>query len=94
MKYEVGMRAELKVDCYGGESCEEHERHWWMYAEGDRDSDRSADPLVLDIKYFPPGTKVTVEFPVCPDCGLHAGHDADTCDCGFDWKNWVEEQYA
>lgn len=90
MKFVRGMRAELKVDCYGGESCEEHVPYWWMYADGDMDSDTSRGPIALDPKAFPPGTKVTVEIPVCPECDCHP----ENCQCGFDWKQWAEEQYA
>lgn len=84
------MRAERKVDCYGGESCEEHIPLWWMFAEGDKDSDQSGEPLTLKPEHFPAGTRITVEVPACPDCECHPEH----CQCGFDWKQWAEDRYG
>jgi hypothetical protein len=90
IKFAEIMRAERRVDVYGGDSCEEHIPRWWMYAEGDKDSDESREPLTLRPENFPAGTLVTVEIPVCPDCGT----DAQMCDCGFDWKKWAEDIFG
>ncbi len=88
------MRAERTAYVYGGESCEEHEPRWDIYAEGDRDNVVDKSPIILKCELFPPGTIVTVEVPVCPECGL----DAELCrsneDCDFDWKQWAEDRYS
>lgn len=85
------MRAELRVDCYDGPSCDQHRKYWNAYAEGDmQDDDMSEKELTLNLDHFPPGTKVVVTVPECPECDM----DVESCDCGFDWKNWVAEQYS
>ncbi|MGZ4953561.1 MAG: hypothetical protein ACXV8Q_00495 [Methylobacter sp.] len=84
------LRAELKVDCYDGEKCDQHKKYWETYADGDMSSDTSSEPLVLDITQFPPGTKIQVSIPLCPKCTV----DVEMCECGYDWKQWAEEMYA
>ena len=99
------MWAEMKPDCYGGEKCDEIVPRWKGYAEGDKDSD-TLDVIELAARTFPPGTKVVVREPTCPDCGelrspifdpsneKRHGTFADKCDCGFDWDTWVRDQYS
>lgn len=92
--------AEIRVDTYGGDSCEEHIPYWRVYAEGDRDDNTQSTPLILDLKAFPVGTKVTIEVPVCPECRMAR----DVCEeiqrlvknseCSFDWKEWEIGQYS
>lgn len=85
------MRAELKVNCYDGDNCDQHKKYWNSFAEGDKqDDDMSEKDLTLNLDQFPPGTKVVISVPECPECEM----DVESCDCGFDWKNWVEEQYS
>lgn len=88
------MRAERRVDCYAGETCDQHRPVWRAYCDGDRDSSDSAEDLVLDCKTLPAGAIVTVSIPVCPECGMDVENCQLTDDCGFDWKAWAEEQYA
>lgn len=94
IKHTQIMRAERTAYVYGGESDEEHEPRWAIHAEGDRDNVVDKEPLILRCEQFPAGTVVTVEVPVCPECGL----DAELCeaneDCGFDWKQWAEDEYS
>lgn len=89
-QYTPIMWAELQVDCYGGDSCDQHERRWATQAEGDKDGDATREPLRLALEAFPVGTRVVVEVPVCPQCDV----DAENCQCGFDWKQWAEDRYA
>jgi len=98
------MWAEMKPNCYGGEACDKIVPQWDAYADGDMDSDDGLTVLRLSARTFPPGTKVVISEPCCPDCGetrepiyptpkrgpLYAGK----CQCGFDWDNWTLEQYS
>jgi hypothetical protein len=86
---EVGW-AEMKPDIYGGESCEEHVPRWDAYFDGDKQGTCDVHPLTLDPKNFPAGTKVVISTPMCPRCY----ETQETCHCGFDWKNWVENEYS
>lgn len=67
-----------------------------MYCEGDMDSSGPMDEISFDKKRWPVGAKITVEVPCCPNCHLDAefADDKGKCECGFDWKNWAEEQYS
>ncbi|QDP58343.1 MAG: hypothetical protein Unbinned664contig1000_24 [Prokaryotic dsDNA virus sp.] len=81
--------AEMKPDMYGGDECDEQIAQWDAYMDGDMDCE-NLDVLELDASTFPPGTKVTIEVPECPDCGSAS----DECVCGFDWAKWTEGKYA
>lgn len=102
------MTAEVKVDCYSGENCDQHRKYFDMYCDGDMEGgENGEDQIVIDLAQLPPGAKITVQYPVCPECGTAredsmqfvegvykiVGHP-DMCQCGFDWKNWAEEEYA
>jgi hypothetical protein len=98
------MRAEMKPDLYGGKDCDQLVPRWDTYADGDKDSGMTREPLALEPRCFPPGTIVSVKEPCCPDCGetrspifpipdqgpMYAG----PCDCGFDWDTWVADNYS
>lgn len=98
------MWAEMKPDCYGGETCDQIEPRWYTYAAGDKQGGYEHDPLILDARGFPPGTKIVISEPVCPKCGDQREHIfphpetgvafVNKCDCGFDWDAWVLEQYS
>lgn len=89
-KYTAAAWAEVRVNCYKGENCDEHENYWNSFWEGDKQDDDHEDPIVLDAKTLPPGTKVTIEFPLCPKCYM----SQECCNCGFDWHNWAEEEFS
>lgn len=98
------MWAEMKPYCYGGASCDQILPRWDAYADGDMDSDDSLRTLNLNARTFPPGTRVVISEPVCPNCG--EGRDvifprpkrgslfAPKCDCGFDWGAWTRDQFS
>lgn len=103
--YTETTTAEMKPDCYGGKTCDQIVPRWWTYADGDKEDGYEYEPLRLDARTFPPGTKISISEPVCPGCGetrspkfprpkkgqpLYAG----PCDCGFDWDAWVLGQYS
>ena len=91
------MWAEQQPDCYAGETCDQQKARWYFSAVGDKDSSHDSDPIVLDPSNFPPGTKVVVSLPSCPDCGspiMSLGTPAEPCECGFDWKEWADGMYG
>lgn len=82
--------AEMAPGCYGGEMCDEIEPMWDAYFDGDKEGETSAAHIVLDPTLFPPGTRVVMSVPECPECHEPAG----TCDCGFDWIEWTRNTYG
>jgi len=108
MKFHPTMTAEVKVDCYAGETCDQHRKYFDMYCDGDMDGGECAEKeIVINLEHLPPGALITVKYPRCPSCGQPredsmnfvegvykiTGHP-DTCDCGFDWHKWADEQYS
>jgi hypothetical protein len=72
--------------------------------EGDEE-DGEILKLEIPAASMPPGSRVTIEVPCCPDCGDPADMNVGTgetpnhrewpsCRCGFSWKNWVEDNFA
>lgn len=92
--YKTSAWAEVKVDIYAGECCQDHKPYIEAFVDGDRESD-SLPQLLIDAKRWPPGTKIKIEVPCCPECGLDAEfkNESGNCECGFNWVEWVEEQY-
>ena len=76
--------------CFDGNSCEEQAPQWEIYPQDDIQSDISTNPLILKPEQFPVGTRIIAEMPVCPQCDRVAG----MCECGFNWKQWVEDKYG
>lgn len=59
------------------------------------------DILELDAKTFPPGTRVIISVPDCPECFESADFAFDgrtmtmgKCSCGFDWNKWAQNEYS
>ena len=101
IQYSGEFYAEMKPDVYGGPNFDQHIPDWEAWAEGDKDSPGSMGPeLVMYAKVWPPGTKITVEVPCCPSCGMPASINSSTmamnefCICGFNWKEWAEDRYS
>jgi hypothetical protein len=93
MDYHQTMWAEMSPDVYDGESCDQVRPRWHVFAEGDMDSDY-IDAIMLDAKHFPPGTKVLVLEPQCPQCmKIQELCRADEA-CDFDWDAWILGQYS
>lgn len=80
---------ELKVDCYDGLDCDEHRPYWSMDVDKEGPTEMP-DPLLLRVEHWPPGTRVEITVPLCPECNTESGD----CACGFDWKSWREERYS
>jgi hypothetical protein len=104
IEYRATQWAEMKPDVYAGDSCDQVEPRWEVSSEGDMGGSDTLETVELDARTFPPGTKITIEEPVCPQCGdlpepifpipeggpLYAG----PCSCGFDWDAWTRDQYS
>lgn len=108
MRYHAVMTAELRPDVYAGDGCDEVRARWEGYCDGDKEGGEIDGDIKLDPTMFPPGTKVTVEAPCCPECGapaevkwsmqdngglIVADHVAD-CECGFDWHAWTLDEFS
>src|SRR5258708_6031856 len=96
--------ATLEPDCYGGENCDEIIPQWHTFFDGDKDADYIREPLLLDGRLFPPGTRVVISVPMCPQCEETRGLKYpmpktgpafnDKCQCGFDWHAWTLEHFS
>lgn len=91
-------------DCYDGKTCDRHRPRWMTsYPKEGDEEDGEVLKLEIDAKTMPPGSRVTIEVPCCPNCGEPADmfHDSlekvkewPACRCGFSWKNWVEDNFS
>lgn len=98
------MHAEMKPDVYDGPNCDQVRPRWWTYADGDKEGGFEHEPLTLDARLHPPGTRISVMEPVCPNCDetresiipppATGPCFKSKCRCGFDWDNWTGEQYS
>lgn len=99
------MWAEMRPDCYGGDECDQIVPGWRCYASGDKgDAEDGILALELAARTFPPGTKVVISEPTCPQC--HELRSAQfplpvegpiyrgSCTCGFDWDAWVLNEFS
>lgn len=93
MDYHEVMRAELSPDVYSGPDCDQVKNRWEAFCEGDMDSDFS-QTLELSARHFPPGTKVLVLEPVCPECHQISEFCRSDEGCAFDWDTWIVEEYS
>jgi len=86
------MWAEQKPDLYDGPDCNQIRHRFECFCEGDMESE-FLDSIDLNASTFPPGTKVIVQIPTCPKCGM----DCEMCQaddlCDFDWDSWVADKY-
>ena len=94
MEYQEIMWAEAKPDVYDGENCDQIRPLWEAYADGDMDSDTFDHSIELCCKTFPPGTKVVISVPCCPECGQQVEMCRTDEGCEFDWDEWVQNEYS
>lgn len=95
------MWAEMSPDVYDGPNCDQIRPRWEASAEGDKGGADFIDILELDAKTFPPGTRVIISVPDCPECFESADFAFDSrtmtmgkCSCGFDWNEWARDEYS
>ena len=95
MNFEETMWAEMKPDVYSGDSCEEHKPGWYCFCAGDMDHEEGLKDLGLRASTFPPGTKVLVKEPVCPDCEQVPWRSTDPVEMiGEDGAKWLEYSWS
>jgi hypothetical protein len=102
------MHAEVKADCYSSKNFDQIKKHFEIYCDGDMDSDTSTDDIVIKLSDLPPGARISVTYPCCPECSLPredkfkqigggalkiVGHKPK-CQCGFNWTEWVLNKYS
>jgi len=90
--------------CYDGELCDGLRPRWMTsYPKEGKEEDGEVLRLEIDASSLPPGSRVVIEVPVCPQCGDPADIKVDClekhkewpdCECGFSWKKWTYEQYC
>lgn len=98
------MSATMQPDMYDGPTCDQMRPRWYCFADGDKQADYQDAALELDPKLFPPGTRVVVFEPICPQCketrepnyknGKYLPGFAAKCRCGFDWEAWTANEYC
>jgi hypothetical protein len=98
--------AEVEADIYQPEG-KLPTKHFHAHAEGDKDSDRNEHDIIFKVSNLPPGARITLSYPNCPNCGFFrmdklefkngmyqvVGHEPK-CECGFDWEEWVQDTYS
>jgi hypothetical protein len=99
MEYRETMEAMQKPDVFDGPNHDQHRPQWVGETEGGRDGSEAIEGNIeLAPHTFPPGTKVSICEPVCPDCDevpTLSGQSGEwKCGCDFDWKQWAEEQFS
>lgn len=98
MQYREVMWAEQHPDVYDGPDCDQIRPDWYISGEGDKGPPEGGnDTVELAANTFPPGTKIVISVPLCPECEDTADmiNDANKCiGCGFDWNEWARIEYA
>lgn len=84
---------EQKPDLYAGENCDEVRPRWYGYAEGDKEGGFDEEIVLLPDR-FPPGTRVVVSMPLCPQCGQIQELCQPEAECGFDWVAWRDSRFS
>lgn len=98
--------AEMSPDLYDGPMCDRIRPRWECQADGDMGGSDYESTLHLASRCFPPGTRISIQEPLCPKCGelrepitfpnvpkrgpIYKG----PCRCGFDWDGWCADQYS
>lgn len=91
-------------DCYSGPGYDQL-RPRWMTSYPKEGDEEDGETLKLEIPaaMMPPGSRIKIEVPCCPECGEPAdmnGEDGDphpewpACHCGFSWAQWARDSFA
>lgn len=96
VKYSEIARATVIPDVYSGKNHDQisNKPNWHGWFDGDMDGEGVIGPLLkLAAKTFPPGTKISIQTPICPCCNTDKEmQDKETCK--FDWDKWTIDQYS
>lgn len=94
MNFKTVQTAEMAPDLYHGANCDKVRPRWVADVEKEGREEVNGF-LELIPAMFPPGTRVLIQVPTCPECGLDAEYAANgKCECGFDWDAWRDDRYA
>ncbi|WP_444893426.1 hypothetical protein ACJJIE_02505 [Microbulbifer sp. TRSA001] len=87
------MQFEAAPDIYGEPKCDRIEPKWAATSDGEMGVVCGLNSFDLEAKNFPPGTKVVVSVPCCPECGQEVELCRSDDSCDFDWDFWVIDTY-
>ena len=94
MNFRTIQEARMEPDLYAGNLCDEVRPRWMSYDEKEGQTEIDGN-IELDPSTFPPGTRILIQVPECPECGLNAEFaTSGKCDCGFNWNAWRDNQYS
>lgn len=104
LQYQQADAYWTKTNCYDGKNCNGLRPEWWTSApkEGDYKHGETLE-LKIDAANLPPGSKVIIEVPCCPKCGLQADAVTDprknykawpNCECGFSWRKFCHDNFS
>jgi hypothetical protein len=103
IKYYECQTWRQEPDVYSGKTCDK-QRPRWMTSYPKHGDEEHGEILELKIDAWkcPPGTRITIEMPICPKCGDPAEivqpnrrqRKWPNCRCGFSWSKWVEEEFS
>jgi hypothetical protein len=106
MNFRETMTAQQAPDLYSGPNSDQSEPRWRTSTECDKGDGEELDTLKLAARTFPPGTKVSISEPECPNCGSVPTDLGDLpdekggwftswrCECDFDWRAWTANEFA
>lgn len=94
--YEVDGQGTLKQDVYAGPNCDEKEPYWFYSGEmHGAENLGKRENLDFAPDAYPPGTKITVEVPYCPECSMPRITGEDKCECEeWDWNAWDLQEFS
>lgn len=106
MGHEI-MRTEVIADCYAGDNCDEVRKQFKTYCAGDMDSETHDENVTIRLRDLPVGAVISVTYPTCQKCGEPRQDDLrfranrwrlvghhEKCSCGFDWNEWILDNYS
>lgn len=103
MTFEKRQTFRMEPYCYDGKSCDLLRPRWMTsYPKHGDEEDGEILKLEIPAKSMPPGSRITIEVPNCPNCGVPAdmnepkvfGRKWPKCDCGFSWTEWVMDNFC
>lgn len=92
LKYQTVHETEQRPDVYAGPNCDQIEPRWIGNVDGEGwvEVGLPDGSIAFMPEHFPPGTRVIVQEPECPECA----EIASLCSCGFDWEQWARIEYS